>query len=608
MSATPHRLPDLPASLRWLDRPPLGSFRGLRGHVVVLLLWRLGCVHSRLALAALAALQRDFAGRAFAALAVHTPIEAAELDEARLRRHLAALPLPITAAVDAQRLLLGAFAGRALPWLVVAEVDGTVAFCGRGEPARGRLVDAIETLLRRAEREGRAAPATFAPVPAPVPAPQPGGLAADGGTLWVAAPGHRRVFQVDREGRVLRAIGSGSAGAADGAAEVASFVLPAGLCLRLGHVVVADAGSHTLRAIDRVTGNVATWCGDGRRSTDRHGGGFGDQQGLCAPVAPCAHAGFLCFAQAGAHQLWRFDPETLAAGSWLGSGARALRDGAEPAFAEPLGLGAGQDELYVADAANGALRRIDLGGPEVRTVATGIARPAAVAVRGREVFVAAAWQPAVLRWRDGEPPEVLFDAAHGLVEPNGLTFVDGELWIADAGAGCLFAGVPQRGGALRRVDLSAVPALPPRNVGLPAAALAEPITVAAHADATLSIDLPCGPGEAVDAGAPCSVDVADDGDGLLAGDRHAAAMVERTAAVLALPVDGPGQGTLRVRVQATVRGADGTPRARTWHFLVPATVAAGAAAVASIGQRTQRTEPSSPSSVNAATRPGASEP
>ena len=32
---------------RWLDRPPLHLATGLRGHVVLVLYWRLGCAHSR---------------------------------------------------------------------------------------------------------------------------------------------------------------------------------------------------------------------------------------------------------------------------------------------------------------------------------------------------------------------------------------------------------------------------------------------------------------------------------------------------------------------------------------------------------------------------------
>ena len=53
MTSVPPRLPEFPASLRWLERPPCSVATGLRGHVVGLLLWRLGCVHSRQALAEL---------------------------------------------------------------------------------------------------------------------------------------------------------------------------------------------------------------------------------------------------------------------------------------------------------------------------------------------------------------------------------------------------------------------------------------------------------------------------------------------------------------------------------------------------------------------------
>lgn len=597
MTDVPPRLPEFPASLRWLERPPCSVATGLRGHVVGLLLWRLGCVHSRQALAELASLPREFAGRAFAAIAVHTPIDPAEHDEARLRRVLCTLAVPVTVAVDAERALASLLVVASLPTLVLVDVDGTIAFCGRGEPVRLRLVEAIEGLLQRAERAGTAARvpfATCAPVPS-VPRFTPSAIAIDGEWLWVAAAGHRRVYAVDRNGRVVRTIGSGRAGAADGDAAIASFHTPNGLCVHGQHVLVSDAGTHTLRAIDRTTGAVATWCGTGRRSTDRLGGGFGDHQGLCSPAgltglpAFAGHGNGLYFAQAGAHQLWQFDPETQAASAWLGSGERSLRDGGEEAtFAEPFGLAATETDLFVADAGNGALRRIDLGHNFVRTVIQSLARPTAVAVCGDAVFVAASWQPAVWRWREGAAATVWVDATAGLVEPVGLAVAGAELWLADVGADCLFVGAPAAGTELRRVTFSEVPELPPpAPVEAALARLAMPVRVPEFSDVTLRIALPCGPAEQLDTTAPCEVDLIDEAVPVLACDRHVVASFEDGCAVLLAPIGDRGHGTLRIRVQATVRlGPTAAPRPRRWLYVVPVEVGSGGDVVVSIALAT----------------------
>jgi hypothetical protein len=571
---TAPKLLELPATLRWFGRPALGASTGLRGHVTVLLLWRLGCVHSRQALAELVTVQREFHGRAVAVLAVHTPVAAAERDDARLARTLARLPAPLTIAVDADHTLLRAFGGTSLPLLVVADAAGTVVFHGRGEPFRTRLVDAVEALLQRAEILGAAARVPFAACEvARGTGILPTAIAAADDGLWVAAAGHRRVYQVGRDGAVLRAFGSGLCGATDGGAGSARFVEPTGLLVRGAQVLVADAGGHTVRAIDRTTGTVSTLCGTGRRSTDRIGGGFGNQQGLATPHSLAPGDGGVILAQAGSHQLWQFDPETLACSAWLGSGTRSLVDGGEgAAFAEPLGLGAGGASLYVADAGNGALRHVDLGHNFVRTIARDLLRPAAVAEVGSDVLVAASWQPAVSRVHEGGATDVWVDDGEGLVEPTGLAVDDGRVWIADVGADCLFVGDPAQR-RLQRIDLRGAPPLSSPAADPAFATLAAPLRLSEAADVMLRIDLPCDDDERLDTSAPCDVDVVDEATPVLASDRHAVAAFEAGCATLLCPVGERGAGALRIRVQATVRrGAEAVPRQRTWRYVVPVEV------------------------------------
>jgi thiol-disulfide isomerase/thioredoxin len=574
VTALSARLPELPG-LRWLDRPPLCVATGLAGHVVVVLLWRLGCVHCRQALAEFARLQVEYARRPFAVVAVHVPTCEAERDEARLRRVLQDLDGPLTVAIDDRRELCALLGVSALPMFVLADATGAICYRGHGEPNRLPLVEAIDRLLAEARENGRAAAVPFAPCAGSRERPlMPRALAAFRGELWLAAAGHRRVFVVDTDGRVLRAIGSGAVGADDGEATRATFRSPAALCALADHVLVADAGSHTLRAIEYRTGEVATWCGTGRRSTDRQGGGFARDQGLCSPVGFCVHENAVVVAQAGAHQLWQFDPATRAASAWFGTGARAETDGGdEAAFVEPWAVTVFHESLWVVDAGGGTLRQLELGHHRVHTVLRGLARPTAVVAAADVLWIAASWQPAVLRYDAQRGSlETRFDAAHGLVEPVGLAVVGDRLWIADAATSCLFEA-NLTSGALRRVPLLDVPAMPGAS-GAGLADLAESLVLRAFCDVMLRIALPLPAGWQLDEKVPLEVHAIDEGLPVLACNRNAVATLQGGRAVVLLPVAEVGRGALRLCVLGAARqGPSARSCTATWNYVVPVEVA-----------------------------------
>lgn len=455
------RAPEFPAGLSGpMLAGPVQLHGMLDGTVRLVLFFRAGCVHSRHALADLAAITERFQGRAVATLAVHVPVHAAECDDDIALAGVAPHPVAPLLLQDPQHEGARAFGITALPTLVLVDATGEQRFRGSGEPHVHRTADAVGHLLTSVP--DAVLPGTFldalsaqAQHPAGLLA-APSALCVQDNVLWVADAARHRVLQVDiATGRVLRTVGSGHSGMSDGEPEGAAFRSPMGLCAVEAGLLVADTGNHALRLVEPATGNVMTVCGNGVRGSDRFGGGFGAGQSLSSPRGLLARNGGVVVAMAGCHQLWQFDPTTEAAMAWIGTGAPGLVDGEQEAqLHEPLALCAGDGGIFVADAGNGAIRFVDDAHGRTRTVARGLARPAGVAWDGEALWIADPWQRGLLRMgADGVVARV-GGVEHGLDRPCALAAHDGAVFVADTaalwcvtrdGAGHAFARMTLRG-------------------------------------------------------------------------------------------------------------------------------------------------------------------
>ena len=542
-----------PSSWRWLDRPPLRLDTGLQGHVVVVLFWRLGCAHSRAALSELALAGLRFAGRPVALVAVHVPVDEGEDDDERVRRQLAQLPAPLVAAVapdadDVERL----------PTMVLVDAAGEVRARAAGVPRRRRLREALEELCGQAIASGRAAAVPFVPhLVGTRGGLLPVAATHDGERLWLASAGQRRVFAVAADGEVTASYGSGAWGRQDGDASSCSFALPAALCAHDGYIAVADAQTHTLRAIDVAAGEVVTWVGNGQFGADDVGGGYGLDQPLGSPAGIVGHEGGLYLCQPGVGQLWQVDPMTGAAMAWLGGDYGGER------FAQPIALAADGERLWLAEAGRGALTCIDLGHVAVHERIDGMRRPSAVAVVGERVFVADAGAGAVFE-RDGAAGALrpLFGRDDGLHEPVALASDGERLFVGDVAADAVFVADLSEGAPLRRLELRGVPR-PARLRGGGVARVARPVHLREHSDVTLRIAAP----DRED-GETAAIDVVDEADPVLAVSRDTVVEIADGRAEVLLPVTEGLVGALRVRVR--IAGA-------TENYVLPVTVGADGA-------------------------------
>ncbi|MHB8421121.1 MAG: SMP-30/gluconolactonase/LRE family protein [Myxococcales bacterium] len=228
-------------------------------------------------------------------------------------------------------------------------------------------------------------------VDGPAPAARldaPAALAWDGGpALYIADAGGRSVRRFDLAAGRLTTL----------SAAAARWGQPSGLALDgLGHLFVADALEETVRALDLASGALAPLAGlPGVPGADD---GVGPQTRLAGPTALAfAGAGRLVVADSSSvRQLDLPDGRLASLAGRVARPGSASGTGATASFRVPRGLAAdGRGALYVADSANGVIRRVDRSGM-VQTLPFRLQRPVAVAAADAVLYVADAWAHAVV--------------------------------------------------------------------------------------------------------------------------------------------------------------------------------------------------------------------
>jgi len=192
---------------------------------------------------------------------------------------------------------------------------------------------------------------------------QPDGVAVDGSssTLYVADTGNHRIRTVDLATGTVATLAGSVAGDLDGPAATARFNYPTGVAVAPdGRVFVLSSASRKVKAILTDPARTVVTLAGGQE-------GFADGSGSAAriwPQAGIAWAGrFLAVSDGPSLRVRAIVPGTSAVTTQVytlaGAGRSGYVDGvaAGAAIGLPIGLAAAPDgNLYLADAANGALR------------------------------------------------------------------------------------------------------------------------------------------------------------------------------------------------------------------------------------------------------------
>ncbi|MCK1794892.1 NHL domain-containing thioredoxin family protein [Streptomyces sp. XM4193] len=359
------------------------SLAELRGRVVLLDFWTFCCVNCLHVLDELRELEEAHRD-SLVIVGVHSPKFVHEAEPRAVLDAVERYEVHHPVLDDPELATWKQYAVRAWPTLVVIDPEGYVVAQHAGEGHAHAIAALVEELVAEHGAKGtlrRGEGPYVPPEPEATDLRFPGKvLRLPSGTFLVSDTTRHELVELAADGeRVLRRIGGGERGLVDGPPSAARFSEPQGMALLPdGRVAVADTVNHALRAFDPVTGTTETlagtgeqwWQGDATR-------GPGHEVALSSPWDVAWFDGLLWIAMAGVHQLWTYDPDSGRVAVAAGTTNEGLVDGpADQAwFAQPSGLAASAERLWVADSETSALRWVEREGEgyRVRTaVGTGL--------------------------------------------------------------------------------------------------------------------------------------------------------------------------------------------------------------------------------------------
>lgn len=375
------RAPELVGKGGWINTGGKNlTLADLRGRLVVLDFWTFCCINCLHVLDELRELEEKHRDTVVI-IGVHSPKFVHEAEHQAVVDAVERYGVEHPVLDDPELATWKQYAVRAWPTLVVIDPEGYVVAQHAGEGhahAIARLVEELEAEHAAKGTLRRGDGPYVAPEPEPTALRFPGkALALPSGNLLVSDTTRHQLVELEADGEtVVRRIGSGVRGFVDGAAEAAGFSEPQGLALLDdGAVVVADTVNHALRRLDLTTGEVTTLAGTGRQWWQGSPtSGPARELDLSSPWDVAVFDGRVWIAMAGVHQLWAYDPAAGTVGVAAGTTNEGLVDGpgTEAWFAQPSGLAATADRLWLADSETSALRWVDLDGAVHTAVGTGL--------------------------------------------------------------------------------------------------------------------------------------------------------------------------------------------------------------------------------------------
>src|SRR6185436_15817999 len=212
--------------------------------------------------------------------------------------------------------------------------------------------------------------------------------------------------KIDKTGKILETIGRGTQGFEDGNFSTATFNGPQGLAIRNDSLWIADSKNNSIRLADLRTKQVTTLAGNGKMGYYFNNDKWNEAVLPNSPWDLLIDKDYLYIADAGNHQVLRMDLRGNKVYRFAGSGFEGIKDSdlKTSTFSQPSGITKGaNNNLYVADPEASAIRKIDLANETVKTII------------GKGLFK--------FGDEDGEAKNVLLQHCVGLTESNGNVYI-----------------------------------------------------------------------------------------------------------------------------------------------------------------------------------------
>ncbi len=368
--------PGFSGATAWLNVDHALSLNELRGKVVVIDFWTSGCINCIQTLPVLADVEKKYAGRPVTVVGVHSAKFEEERERDRLGTIMSQYGITHPVAIDGDMKLWDAWGVQAWPTVMVLDATSHIVWRMAGEPTREAIGRAVDGALASGAKEGALSDAPLVGLrreegPTGALAFPGKVIVLDDGSLVISDSGHNRVVFAGADAVVESVAGTGLAGANDGDFGSATFRGPQGLAAMGGTVYVADTGNHTVRAIDRRTHRVRTVAGTGEMGSSPLGTATpATSTKLRSPWGLAAADGVVYVGLAGSHQIAALKPASGTIEAFAGDGEERRLDGAGSAasFAQPSGLAVAGGALLVADSESSSIREVTIATRDVRTI------------------------------------------------------------------------------------------------------------------------------------------------------------------------------------------------------------------------------------------------
>ena len=610
------RAPEITGGRGWLNTDKPLTIAALKGKVVLLDFWTYGCINCIHIIPDLKKLEAKYPNQ-LVVIGVHSAKFQNEKETENIRRIILRYEIEHPVYNDSEYAVWQSYGIRAWPTQVLIDPAGYVVGGVSGEGNYEVIDEAVGKLIEDFRKKGELneEPLKLVLERAKVgdlPLAFPGKILADAtrDRLFIADSNHNRIVVTKLDGTLVETVGTGDAGATDGAFDKATFYRPQGLALAGDSLYVADTENHLIRRIDLKSRTVETIAGTGQQTRQYFKTGPALTVALSSPWDLQLVGRVLYIAMAGPHQIWQMDLDKNEVSTFAGSGREARLDGPllESGFAQPSGLATNGTTIYVADSESNIIRAIDISSGKVETLVGGdlfefgdedgsgddvrLQHPLGLVTLGDKVLIADTYNHKIKQldpkkqtvsslFGTGKPGQT-DGKSPSFYEPGGLTIANDKLYVADT-----------NNHAIRVVDLKTKQTSTLRINGLnpPAKNMqaletasgpnAEEVTVAAQrlragTSGSLQIEVELPPGYHLNPMAPQRYKISVDGKSLTVDEKNAARASKDLKLPLRIPLNAVGAGSATVRAQVTLfycrEDNTGTCRIKTLVWQAPVEV------------------------------------